>query len=142
MKTNSVMKKILNNWPAKIFCFLIALCIVFVVRFGLYNKAVADIPLQIKLPQGYEAQNKLDSSIRLTISGDRKLIYLIRISEIQAVADFTAIEEDLLQQAIAENTPLTVPVDLVYNQGVMDISEQIIFTSAPSKVRALLKRTQ
>lgn len=142
MKTNDFIKKILVGWPSKLCCMLFAVWLVFIVRFSSYSTTESNIALQVKLPQGYEAMNKIDSYATLTIQGDRKVIYLIDPSQITAVADFTNVDQPNLEDAVQSGTPLVAAVDLVYRQGIVRLEDEIILTSNPSSIRVLLRKTE
>lgn len=140
MKTNSILHKLLSNWPMKLSCLIFAVCLVFIVRFSQYRNVVAEIPLQLILPEGYSAQNKIDEKIELTIEGDSKMIYLINPMQVEAIADFSGVSQDNLDNAIKTQTPLVVQVDLVHDDGIIDLSEEIMMTSNPSRIKVLMRK--
>lgn len=140
MKTNSILHKLLSNWPMKLSCLIFAVCLVFIVRFSQYRNVVAEIPLQLILPEGYSAQNKIDEKVELTIEGDSKMIYLINPMQVEAIADFSGVSQDNLDNAIKTQTPLVVQVDLVHDDGIIDLSEEIMMTSNPSRIKVLMRK--
>lgn len=140
MKTNSILHKLLSNWPMKLSCLIFAVCLVFIVRFSQYRNVVAEIPLQLILPEGYSAQNKIDEKIELTIEGDSKMIYLINPMQVEAIADFSGVSQDNLDNAIKTQTPLVVQVNLVHDDGIIDLSEEIMMTSNPSRIKVLMRK--
>ncbi len=140
MKTNSILHKLLSNWPMKLSCLIFAVCLVFIVRFSQYRNVVAEIPLQLILPEGYSAQNKIDEKIELTIEGDSKMIYLINPMQVEAIADFSGVSQDNLDNSIKTQTPLVVQVDLVHDDGIIDLSEEIMMTSNPSRIKVLMRK--
>lgn len=142
MKTNNFSRKIFNNWPAKLCCFLFAVCIVFVLRFQMYNSHQVNIPLEVRIPEGYEVVNNLDTTAVLTIRGDRKIIYMIDPSQITAVADFSVVTEAEIEESIRTGVPLIVRTTLVYDKGIVDLSEEIVLTIEPSRVRVLLREVE
>ncbi|MDY4888309.1 MAG: CdaR family protein [Sphaerochaetaceae bacterium] len=140
MKTNSILHKLLSNWPMKLSCLIFAVCLVFIVRFSQYRNVVAEIPLQLILPEGYSAQNKIDEKVELTIEGDSKMIYLINPMQVEAIADFSGVSQDNLDNSIKTQTPLVVQVDLVHDDGIIDLSEEIMMTSNPSRIKVLMRK--
>ncbi|NLY07759.1 MAG: YbbR-like domain-containing protein [Spirochaetales bacterium] len=140
MKTNSILHKLLSNWPMKLSCLIFAVCLVFIVRFSQYRNVVAEIPLQLILPEGYSAQNKIDEKVELTIEGDSKMIYLINPMQVEAIADFSGVSQDNLDNAIKTQTPLVVQVNLVHDDGIIDLSEEIMMTSNPSRIKVLMRK--
>lgn len=140
MKTNSILHKLLSNWPMKLSCLIFAVCLVFIVRFSQYRNVVAEIPLQLILPEGYSAQNKIDEKIELTIEGDSKMIYLINPMQVEAIADFSGVSQDNLDNSIKTQTPLVVQVNLVHDDGIIDLSEEIMMTSNPSRIKVLMRK--
>src|SRR5574344_795860 len=140
MKTNSILHKLLSNWPMKLSCLIFAVCLVFIVRFSHYRNVVAEIPLQLILPEGYSAQNKIDERVELTIEGDSKMIYLINPMQVEAIADFSGVSQDNLDNAIKTQTPLVVQVNLVHDDGIIDLSEEIMMTSNPSRIKVLMRK--
>jgi len=140
MKTNSILHKLLSNWPMKLSCLIFAVCLVFIVRFSQYRNVVAEIPLQLILPEGYSAQNKIDEKVELTIEGDSKMIYLINPMQVEAIADFSGVSQDNLDNSIKTQTPLVVQVNLVHDDGIIDLSEEIMMTSNPSRIKVLMRK--
>lgn len=142
MKMNEFLKKLFSDWPNKLFCLLLAILVVFVIRFSSYSQIQVDLPLEVRIPAGYTALNKYDGQITLNITGDAKVIHLISPDQVSAVADFTVISREILDKAVEDGTPLSVPVSLIYDEGIMDLSNEISLVSDPSQVKLLFNKAK
>lgn len=140
MKLNDRIKDFFSDWPAKLCCLLFAICVVFMIRLGAYGKRVVEIPLQVRLPEGYTALNKLDEAVQMTIQGSKELIYLVDPARISAVADFSGVDQETLASFEASGRPLSAQVALVYPDGLLDLSDEVVLIPSPSSVRILLGR--
>lgn len=138
--TDSFLNKMLSDWPAKLLCVLLALIIVTTLFLAQMDTVSVQIPLTIIMPEGYEAQNKMVNSVKLSIKGDKQLIYLIDYRQIQAIADFSVIPEDTLKTNYEANYPVIVPITLSYPEGLINVKAEVAFSTDPNDIRLLLKK--
>ena len=89
MKQNKVLSSLLSNWIPKVFSFMIALFIVIAVRFMNVNDRVVTLPLDVTLPESYEAVSLVPDTVDVIITGSDSIIYLVEPETISAHADFS-----------------------------------------------------
>ncbi len=136
MKRNKTSSNegVFSNWQIKILCFIFAVVVFVLVYYtGLESRKVS-LPLDVILPEKYEAVSVIPDTGNLIIMGDEKEIYLINPETIRLYADFSGINQD----GIA-----IVPVEVDYDalKGLMDLSE-VYFRSSPLFVRVYFEEKQ
>lgn len=131
MKQNKVLSSLLSNWIPKVFSFMIALFIVIAVRFMNVNDRVVTLPLDVTLPESYEAVSLVPDTVDVIITGSDSIIYLVEPETISAHADFS----DVSGPGIAR-----VPVTLDY-AGDIFTADGLTVTAKPSSVRILFEES-
>ena len=126
---SKIVSTILQNWIPKIFSLLIALFIVLAVRFMNVNDRVVTLPLNVLLPEGYEAVSLVPDTVEAVITGPDSIIYLVDPSEISASADFSSVSGSGIAR---------VPVMLEYQENIYT-SDGLVVSARPSSVRILFE---
>lgn len=131
-QNNKLAASLTNNLAPKVFSLIAAAFIVITLRFVNSTERTVTIPLNVYLPDGYEAvaQSLVPTTIDVTITGDDKDIYLIEPSQITAYADFT----DVNTTGIAYR-----PVCLIYQEENTFRSEVLTVTPHPSYHKILFE---
>lgn len=120
-------QKILNNWQAKIVCFLLAVLVYVVLVYSVQEKRTLSLPYDIKLPQEYSVESNLPKSIDLVIMGTEDRIYLIDASKIHLSVDFSSVNREGVSYA-------DVLIDTEELSAYIDMSNISIYT-VPSQVK-------
>ena len=129
MKQNKVLSSLLSNWIPKVFSFMIALFIVIAVRFMNVNDRVVTLPLDVTLPESYEAVSLVPDTVDVIITGSDSIIYLVDPSEISASADFSSVSGSGIAR---------VPVMLEYQENIYT-RDGLVVSARPSSVRILFE---
>ena len=131
MRPSKLWRTILENWPIKVFSFLLAVSVFIVINYVTLNTRIAEIPLQVRIPEGYEATSNILESVTLRIQADERYIGMIDPTAIEAIADFSSVSED----GVA-----SVPVLLKADPSYMDV--EVAFTTTPDIVRVFFQKTE
>ena len=126
---SKIVSTILQNWIPKIFSLLIALFIVLAVRFMNVNDRVVTLPLNVLLPEGYEAVSLVPDTVEAVITGPDSIIYLVDPSEISASADFSSVSGSGIAR---------LPVMLAYQENIYT-RDGLVVSARPSSVRILFE---
>ena len=126
---SKIVSTILQNWIPKIFSLLIALFIVLAVRFMNVNDRVVTLPLNVLLPEGYEAASLVPDTVEAVITGPDSIIYLVDPTEITASADFSSVSGSGIAR---------VPVMLEYQENIYT-RDGLVVSARPSSVRILFE---
>ncbi len=126
---NKIISIALQNWIPKIFSFLIALFIVLSVRFMNVNDRVVTLPLDVVLPENYQAVSLVPETIDVVITGPDSIIYLVDPAEIEAKADFSSVSGPGIER---------VPVMLEYRDDIYT-RDGLVVSASPSSVRILFE---
>ena len=94
MKQNKFLQSVLSNWPVKIISVMLAIALYLIVQYSTVDHREVAIPLHVSLPSGYVAKSTIPNSVKLVISGDEAVIYLIDPSSITASADFSSVQDE------------------------------------------------
>ena len=128
---NKFTSAVFGNWVVKIICFISALCIVVSMRFLSLTDRTVTIPLTVTLASDspYEAVSLVPDSIKIVITGDENIIYLVDPSLIKASVDFS----DVSSEGIARRT-----VSVEYDRDIF-ADYNLTVSSSPLTVRILFK---
>ena len=125
MKLNDMWRAIMFNWPVKMFSLVLAIGLYLVINYATLDQRKVEIPLQVRMPVGYEATSTVPASVMLIIKSDARHIGLIDPSAITAIADFSAVDSEgavsvpvLLE---ADRSYLTVEVSLATDPEVVRV---------------------
>jgi len=140
MKILNSKGRFFKDWSVKMLCLVCAIVLYFMIGYVSFAQRIVEIPLDLRLPQGYSAQNILPSSITLKMEGENSIIYLIAPNEIQAICDFSEVPENILEESIQKKEPLEAKVNLIYDTGIIKVGSELTFTVEPDVVKVLFKR--
>ena len=93
MKQNSFFQGIVYNWPARVLSLLGAVMLFVLIQVIQMDQRTLYIPLEIRIPPGYEIMNTHPDRVELTLTGPYEEIYSIFPEHISAFADFTDVRE-------------------------------------------------
>ena len=93
MKQNSFFQGIVYNWPARVLSLLGAVMLFVLIQVIQMDQRTLYIPLEIRIPPGYEIMNTHPDRVELTLTGSYEVIYSIFPEHISAFADFTDVRE-------------------------------------------------
>jgi len=93
MTVRKLFKAITKNWPAKLFCFAIAIIVVLFNRMSSMEERYLSIPFRVYSNSEFIATSEIPKSIKVSIRGDRDDIYTILNDDLNAYADFRDINE-------------------------------------------------
>lgn len=123
-----------SNWQVKILCFVFAVLVFVMVYYtGMETRRVS-LPLDVILPENYEAVSVIPESSTLLVMGDGEDIYLINPDSVRLYADFSEVS----RSGIA-----VVPVQVDYEslEDYIDLSD-VYFRSSPLFVRIYFEEKQ
>ncbi len=128
---NKFSSTLFGNWVVKIICFVCALAIVISIRFLNATDRVVTIPLTVILDENspYETASLVPESIKVVITGDESIIYLVDPSLISATVDFS----DVSEEGISRRT-----VSLEYDRDIFS-DNYLSVSSSPLTVRILFE---
>ncbi len=124
MKMNEISRVILNNWPIKVFSFLLALFIFIIIHFTTFTSREVEVPLRVIFPTGYTAVSTVPESVTLIFQGKDASISKIRTDAVETIADFSLVREE----GVSEQR-----VQLIYDSSLFDIEFSV--TSDPATVK-------
>lgn len=103
MKANSLLKKIVEDWPYKILCFVIALFLYLFYQMSLVESQTIVVPLKLKQEGGVELVSSIQQSVRVSVrSKDSTAVH---------PEDFSAVLDlDYLTESGTFNVPVTFTV--------------------------------
>ena len=120
-------QKVFYNWQIKIICFLLAVLIYFVLFYSIESSRTMTLPLAVTLPEEYNAESIVPSTVELVIQGTEDQIYLVDVSKISLKVDFSMVDREGVSYA-------TVDIDMQDLSSYVDTSAISIYTK-PSQVR-------
>ena len=131
MKTpNKFAASFLENWIIKVLSFMSAVLIVLAFRFWNVNDRTVTIPLEVRLPENFVAVSLVPDTVDIVISGSDKIIYLVDPSQIRAIADFSAVDNDGISR---------VRVAIEYNDDIYK-TNGLTISAKPEVVRILFDK--
>jgi len=129
-----------KDWSVKMLCLVCAIVLYFMIGYVSYVQRVVEIPLEIKMPVGYSAQNILSTSTKLKIEGDNTLVYMVAPNEIKAVCDFSKVSNYILDRSILEGVPLEAKINLDYDTGIIKVGKGLTLAVEPDSVKILFEK--
>lgn len=89
MKLNLQIKKLLDNWPSKIACFVIAILIYFFYQMSALDKKNISVPLSVKNDGNVVCVTDLPQFVRITLRAKSEDMSLIKDDDISAFIDIS-----------------------------------------------------
>lgn len=96
------LSRLLENWPAKIIAFGVALLIVLLNGLADVGERFIVIPLELDLPETLVPGEEFTGRVRVELRGAQDRIFDVVEDDIHAVADFTAFESEGVYRAPIE----------------------------------------
>lgn len=131
---SSSKEGIFSNWQIKILCFIFAVIIFIMVYYIEMETRRVSLPLDVIVPENYEATSVIPDSSTLLIMGDEEEIYLINPDTVRLYADFSGVSHEGI--AIAP-----VQVDYEVLEEFIDLSD-VYFRSSPLFVKIYFEEKQ
>ena len=130
MKLNKYLQNMLYHWPAKVLSLVFAVCIYLFIQYSTIGARVVTIPLDVRMPSGYEAASLVPESVEVKIRGNEDVIYLINPNSIMASINFSFVQNEGIFSA---------PVVLMYEENIFE-SGGVSVSPNPSQYRILFNR--
>lgn len=92
-RMNSMIKKLFNNLGAKFLCFILAIVFYSISFYISFQHRTVSIPLSIILPENFKPISNIPQSTNIILKGDEKVLYTIDPLKIDAVADFSFVNQ-------------------------------------------------
>ncbi|MFA5513359.1 MAG: hypothetical protein WDA17_00380 [Sphaerochaetaceae bacterium] len=124
MNSSTFWRALTNNWTVKVFSLLLAIGIFFVVNYATVDQKVIEIPLQIVMPQDYEAISTVPPNVNLIIRSDPRYTRLVDPYDFKAKVDFSFVQSDGVS-----SSPVLLTSDSNYK------SMNLFFTTDPEIIR-------
>lgn len=106
------------DWKIKVVCLLTAILVFFCFSIGIPGERKISMPLNIELPSGLKVTSLIPETADVVIRGDEGKIYMIDVSRIKLIADFT----DVKSEGVA-SVPVTIDyTDLLEYIGINDLT--------------------
>jgi len=83
------MNKILDNWPAKVLCFIGAVALFYFQRMETLEHTYFSVPLELRLPEGFMPASEYNQRVRINLKGRGDSVYSILEEDIMAYVDLT-----------------------------------------------------
>ena len=99
MKNNSLIDRLLKNWPVKVLALAAAVLLFFFNQLSRLEVRYFSVPLQIELPAGYVPAAAYPSKVRVTLRGESNAIFRVLEEDVQAYADFSSHHSEGIFQA-------------------------------------------
>ncbi|MCQ2584868.1 MAG: CdaR family protein [Treponema sp.] len=103
MKVNLLLKKIVDDWPIKILCFVIALLLYLFYQISLVESQTIVVPLKLKQEGGVELVSSIQHSVKVSVKS--KDSTSVHPEDFSAVLDL-----DYLTESGTYNIPVTFTV--------------------------------
>lgn len=94
MNTRELTKKILENWPAKIFSFVLALMLFLFYRMSSLEERFFSVPLEIETNGEFIPSTSIPRTVKITLKGESEHIYPIVEQDIIAYLDLARISSE------------------------------------------------
>ena len=89
MNIRKLMVKMLENWPIKVLCIVIAIILFIFHRMSLFETRFFSVPLHIEHLGSMIPSNSYQNTIRVSIRGESNTIYSVLESDIEAYVDMS-----------------------------------------------------
>ncbi len=89
MKTDTLLDRLIRNWPAKILSIAAAVFLFLFYRFSSLDERNFSVPLDLRVAEGFMPAGPYPHAVRISLRGPGDQIFLILEEEIAAYVDFT-----------------------------------------------------
>lgn len=112
----------LTKWKICTLCFLFALALYIAVYFSGSAEREIAMPLEVILPEGFEASSLLPTEATVVIKGRERQIYMLDVSRLRLFADFSRVD----RKGVAA---VPVMIDYADMLNYVNLSDLSIFTN-------------
>lgn len=130
MTLGELVQRLLRNWPAKILSVVAAIFLFLFYTVNSLEELSLTVPLSLRIADGYLPSTAYSRSVRVTIRGDHESLNRILEEDIEAVANYSAYEEE---------GEYTVPIELV-RRGSARAAGSLEFSVEPRELTLVLDR--
>lgn len=109
LRTN--IKRILNNWPEKVTCLVLATVLFVFLRMVSFESRVFEIPVEVLLEDNYIVSTDFRKSVEVRLKGDQEIVNNITSDMITVSVDLTKFENPGIY---------TVPVVVSYKDDILN----------------------
>lgn len=96
------MNKLLNNWPAKVLCFVGAVVLFFFHKIDNLEETYFSVPLEVILPEGFIPASEYSHRVKINLKGQGDTVYSILEEDIRAYVDLSNRTQDGRYKASVE----------------------------------------
>lgn len=89
MKIRKAVERLLNNWPAKVLSFALAVLLVYFYRINTTEERFLSIPLEVSMGSSFTSSERYPTHVRITLRGSEENIFLVEEADLKASADFS-----------------------------------------------------
>lgn len=130
MKSNDIIKKIIDNWPTKVICILAAVLLYLFGQISTLDKRSLSIPLKVRAEGGLSFSDKVPKNIRVTVRGDSNEIGLLQEKDFLAYIDTSEYTSEGM---------VRIPIQLDLSSNVTTV-EHLEITANPESIPLHLER--
>lgn len=94
MKPENLVKRVFENWPAKVLSLAAALLLMLFFNLTRLEERTLSIPLAVSLNDNMVPSSQYPRMVRVVLKGEREVIYGIRDDEISASVDLSGIRAE------------------------------------------------
>ncbi len=89
MKIKKALEHLLNNWPAKVLSFALAVLLSYFYKINITEERYLSIPLEVSMASSFTAGERYPTHVRITLRGSRENIFMVEADDLKASADFS-----------------------------------------------------
>ncbi len=89
MKIRKITERLLNNWPAKVLSFALAVLLLYFYKINTTEERFLSIPLEVSIGSSFTASERYPTHVRITLRGSEENIFMVEEADLKAYADFS-----------------------------------------------------
>ena len=89
MKIRKWIERSLNNWPAKVLSFALAVLLFYFYKINTTEERFLSIPLEVSFGSSYTASERYPTHVRISLRGSEENIFMVEDADLKAYADFS-----------------------------------------------------
>ena len=89
MKIRKIIERLLNNWPAKVLSFALAVLLVYFYKINTTEERFLSIPLEVSMGSSFTASERYPTHVRISLRGSEENIFMVEEDDLKAYADFS-----------------------------------------------------
>ncbi len=94
MKNKPLLRRLVNNWPAKVLSVVAALLLVVFNNISRLEERYISVPLELQLPANLVAASSFPNRVRVTLRGESEGIQRILEDDIEAFLDLRSVDSE------------------------------------------------